>query len=93
MSAQLDLTSWAPKGATAEAIDVPRLGKQLQAVFALMSDGAWHTLAEIAAVTGAPEASASARLRDMRRMGRSVARRRRGDPKHGLFEYRLKVPP
>lgn len=42
--------------------------------------------------TGAPEASASARLRDLRRAGLTVERRRRGDPKAGLWEYRVGLP-
>ena len=39
-----------------------------------------------------PEASISARLRDFRKHGLSVERRRRGDPRAGLWEYRVLVP-
>lgn len=46
--------------------DKKRLGKQLEAVAELMKDGQWRTLAEIAEATGAPEASVSARCRDLR---------------------------
>ena len=75
------------------ALDGPRLNKQTQAVHGLMADGAWRTLAEITAATGAPEASASARLRDLRRVhGLMVERRRRGDLARGLHEYRLVTP-
>ncbi len=47
--------------------DHARLGSQLQRVGRLMLDGRWRTLAEIADTTGAPEASVSARLRDLRK--------------------------
>ena len=71
------------------ALDGLRLAKQSSAVHDHMRDGAWRTLAEISAATGAPEASASARLRDLRRMGFTVDRRRRGDLARGLHEYRV----
>lgn len=75
------------------SLDGPRLAEQAQAVHDHMEDGAWHTLAEIHAATGAPEASASARLRDLRRVhGRTIERRRRGDPSAGLWEYRMVAP-
>ncbi len=45
--------------------DDVRLGRQMAAVLLLMKDGAWRGLAEVAAGTGAPEASCSARLRDV----------------------------
>ena len=79
-----------PRGSTFEpALDRERLGHQLGAVADFMRGGGWHTLAEISAATGAPEASASARLRDLRRAGFVVERRRRGDARRGLHEYRL----
>lgn len=49
------------------ARDGERLGRQLDRVRNLMLDGQWRTLAEISAATGAPEASVSARLRDLRK--------------------------
>ncbi len=52
----------------------------------------WWTLAEIRDATGAPEASISARLRDLRKArfgSHTVNRRRRGDPSKGVFEYQL----
>jgi hypothetical protein len=71
--------------------DRARLGQQLGAVRVLMVDKRWRTLAEIATAVGAPEASVSARLRDMRKAkfgGHSVsARRRQGVD--SLWEYRL----
>jgi hypothetical protein len=75
-----------------QELDYVRLSKRLQITFECMKDGTWRTLEEISAVTGGPEASESARLRDFRKDnhgGHTVLRRRRGDAKKGLFEYRL----
>lgn len=47
--------------------DRERLGRQLCAVVELMADGKARTLQEIARETGFPEASISARLRDIRK--------------------------
>lgn len=72
--------------------DSARLTGQLLRVFTLMSDGRWRTLREIADRVGGSEAGISARLRDCRksRFGcHNVQRRRRGDPKLGLYEYRI----
>ena len=74
-------------------LDGQRLNRQQSVVFAAMLDGRWHTLSELHAATGAPEASVSARLRDFRRLGFTVARRRRGDPSSGLWEYLLVPDP
>jgi hypothetical protein len=71
------------------ARDKARLTGQLGRVRALMSDGEWRTLRQIAeAVTGS-EAGVSARLRDLRKVkfGAHGVERRRVDG--GLFEYRL----
>lgn len=81
-------------GVTYEAVfDRERLGAQLRRVFDTMSDGAWHTLREIALQTGdKSEAAISARLRDLRKDrfgGFTVERRRRGTPSAGLWEYRI----
>lgn len=78
-----------PAGSTFDPeIDGPRLGRQQRAVYGLMKDGIWRTLYLIACATGAPEASASARLRDLRRSGLTVERRRiEGMP--GVWEYRV----
>lgn len=71
--------------------DGSRLASQLAAVKALMLDGQWHTLAEIAARSRCSEASASARVRDLRkpRFGSFVIERRRVPDGNGLHEYRL----
>lgn len=68
--------------------DTDRLNRQAADVFRVIADEQWHTLAELAARTGHPEASISARLRDLRkpRFGaRVIERRYVGD---GLHEYR-----
>ena len=73
-------------------LDKIRLTSQLHSVFMLMYDGTWRTLREISDTLGIPEASASARLRDLRKTrfgSHCVERRRRGEEKRGLFEYRV----
>lgn len=75
------------------AHDAKRLGSQLLRVEALMRDGKWRTLAEIVeAINGGSEAGVSARIRDLRKEkfgGYTIEHRRRGDPKLGLWEYRM----
>ena len=73
-------------------LDQARLTGQAHRVFNLMRDGVWRTLAEIEDSTQDPQASISARLRDLRKRkfgGFVVERRRRGDESRGLFEYRV----
>jgi hypothetical protein len=71
------------------ALDHQRLGAQLLRVALYMSDGEWRTLRMIARATDDPEASISARLRDLRKRkfgGHTVERDRiRG----GLYRYRI----
>ena len=74
-----------------QRFDENRLSTQYARVFELMKDGAWRTLAEISALVSGSEAGISARLRDYRKVGHTVERRRRGNPSSGLFEYRLIV--
>lgn len=72
------------------AKDGKRLHKQHNRVLALMSDQQWRSLAAIASCTHDPEASISARLRDLRKPkfgGWTIERRRGGWG--GTFEYRL----
>jgi len=72
--------------------DQARLKGQILRIYTLMSDHQWRTLSEIEHLTGDPQASISAQLRHLRKDrfgGFIVERRRRGDPKHGLHEYRL----
>lgn len=95
----LDLLSWrAPETFGGETFDKEqdgkRLGKQLALVRALMLDGKFRTLSEIARAVGAPEASVSARLRDLRgvRGGFLTVERRRVGPGRGTWEYRVVAP-
>ena len=74
--------------------DYTRLSKAIRKTYDCMKDSRWRTLAEICEVTGGREASESARLRDFRKEkfgNHTVDRRRRGNPKDGLFEYRLLI--
>lgn len=67
-----------------------RLTKQLDKVRAAVADGRWYTLEQIAKATGAPPASASARLRDLRnKFGYLVERLNMGD---GLYLYSVSDP-
>ena len=74
-------------------VDGERLSSQQRRVEELMLDGEWRTLPEIAVALRKlykhqfPEASISARLRDLRRAGYTVERRRKGTAR-GLWEYR-----
>jgi hypothetical protein len=96
-----DLPLFAFGGRTYVAdLDAKRLGAQLTRVIAAMSDGRWRTLTEIQAhiqaTTGKrdPEASLSARLRDIRKLWGEEAmesRRRHEDGVDGLWEYRTTV--
>lgn len=66
-----------------------RLTGQYLRVSQLMQDGQWRSLSDIAKATKDPEASVSARLRDLRkeRFGSHTVERRHVSD--GLFEYRL----
>lgn len=68
--------------------DKHRLNKQARDVFVAIQDGRWHTLGEIHGRTGHPEASISARLRDLRkeRFGAHIIERQ--SLGGGLWAYR-----
>jgi len=66
--------------------NTPRLARQLGAVLENVKGGAWWTLADLATAVNAPEASVSARLRDCRRLGWDVRRRRLRNT--SAYEYR-----
>ncbi len=71
--------------------DRKRLNAQMQAVYNFMAHGQWRTLADIAAATDYPQASVSARLRDLRKSrfgGYTVERRYIAN---GRYQYRLEV--
>lgn len=73
--------------------DHARLGHQMRRVLTAVIDGEWHTLAELAAATDAPEASVSARLRDLRKpqFGGYIVEHDRRAP-GGTWRYRLHIP-
>lgn len=99
MEDEPDLFGWVTQpefgGVTFEPdFDRDRLKKQLRRTYNVMKDGQWRTLIEIAQETGDQTQSISARLRDFRKAkfgGHEVNRRRRGEPKDGIFEYQLIV--
>ena len=72
-----------------EARDSERLAKQLQSVFSLMNDKEWHTIPELAYVLRAPEASISARLRDLRKSKFGAHIVEREYVIRGLWKYRV----
>lgn len=73
--------------------DRDRLNRQARLVWRVMTDHQWHTLAELSFLTDQPEASVSARLRDLRkrRFGSHTVHRRYAGG--GLWEYQLDDPP
>lgn len=76
-------------------LDHDRLSTQLRRVLAVMVDGQWHTLSELADKAQGSEAGVSARLRDLRKekFGSWDVERERLEPgKRGRFAYRL-IPP
>ena len=79
-------------GATYErARDHQRLGAQLTRVADALSNGQWWTLAQLHRQTGDPEASISARLRDLRK-GRFGGYRVRAECMgRGTWRYRMEL--
>jgi hypothetical protein len=75
-------------------LDEERLNDQTIRIYRLMNDSKWRSLAEISDETGDPEASVSARLRDLRKddFGAFVVNRRRRKPSSGQWEYQLQPP-
>lgn len=69
--------------------DGNRLNKQARAVWAAMRDGKWRTLEEIETITGHPQPSISARLRDFRKPKYGAHTIDREYLGHGLWIYRL----
>ena len=69
--------------------DQERLANQHERIKALMLDGRWRTLRQIAQATNSPESSVSAQLRHLRkpRFGAYNIERRR--VAGGLYEYRI----
>lgn len=72
-----------------EERDGERLSNQQERINAFVGDNNWHTLSEISRATGAPEASVSAALRNLRKEkfgGRTVTREY---VDNGLYRYKL----
>lgn len=72
--------------------DFHRLKNQHDRVRNAMLRGGWYTLGELEAATGDPAASISAQLRHLRKPrfgGWIIEKRRRMNPKVGLWEYRI----
>ncbi len=72
------------------ALDHKRLTGQLGKVYDAMSDHGWYTLAQLRRKTDAPEASISARMRDLRKKkfgGHTVSSIRLST--NGLWWYKL----
>lgn len=72
--------------------DHKRLTTQLGRVYSALYGGRWRTLDELSSATGSPQASISARLRDLRKAkfgAHLIERRPRGLRTQGLFEYRM----
>jgi hypothetical protein len=72
--------------------DRERLGDQMCRVFDACLDGQWHTLRELSDKTGDPEASVSARLRDVRKKwGKAAMESKRLTEGKGTWVYRVHV--
>lgn len=69
--------------------DYVRLNKQASDVWRAMFDRRWHTLNELQMVTGHPQASISARIRDFRKPQFGAHTVDRIRITGGLFSYRL----
>jgi hypothetical protein len=72
------------------ALDKHRLNKQLGRVFEVLKDGQWHTLGEIEKRTGDPQASISARVRDLRKPRFGSFNVEHNRVIEGLWQYRIK---
>lgn len=87
------MTLAGPRGGATydEDRDGDRLNRQMRDVFRIVSSGGWFTLDELASRTGHPEASISARLRDLRKArhgGHTVNKTYLG---HGLWAYQVNL--
>lgn len=89
---QLDIFEEGHQDPRDPVLDMPRLRTLEARVHLLMADRAWRTLREIVSACGGSEAGVSATLRRFRRAEYShqrVNKRRRGDPRAGLWEYQV----
>ena len=72
-----------------EERDNGRLLRQLDAIRSHAHSGSWFTLADLARMTGFPEASVSARLRDLRKAKFGGFNVERKYVSRGLWAYRV----
>lgn len=70
-------------------VDNPRLTKQILRVYNVMKDGRARTVAAIAKITGDPETSVSAQLRNLRKIDFGGYDVRRISCGRGLYEFKL----
>ena len=92
MSQQQEINAYFDGSDYDENLDKIRLSKQITRIFDVMNDGEWRTLREIEDITHDPQASISAQLRHLRkeRFGSHIIeKRRRGEGRRGVFEYKL----
>ena len=75
-----------------ESQDGERLAGQMERIKALMLDGQWRSLREIAEATHTPEASCSAILRHYRKDRFGAYRVEKRHIRGGLWEYQLLEP-
>lgn len=93
MTEQLDIESFLARtdrnGSTYEReFDFDRLNRQERIVYEAFSRGGYYSPRELEDMTGFNWASISARFRDFKNIhGLKTDKRRRGDPKNGVFEY------
>ena len=81
-------------GATYErSRDHARLKGQISRIFNVMRDGEWRTVSEIHDITGDPENSIQAQLRNLRKekFGGYTVEKRRSDSSDALWEYVVRV--
>lgn len=76
------------KGETVTTDDVERLEKQLTRVEKALSDGCWIDLDKLGKKAKCPPASASARIRQLRSMGRTIEHKNCGN---GYWLYRWRI--
>lgn len=69
--------------------DAPRLTDQMKRVFDALSDKQWHTLEEIAAITGDPTPSISAQIRHLRKARFGSHEIEKAYHGNGLYAYHL----
>ena len=70
-------------------LDHTRLSTLLERVHAVMSDGEWHRLSELAGRCGGSECSVSARIRDLRKEKFGAHHIISERVRDGIWQYRL----